>query len=176
MELNMNRPMHRGRFAAVLWLLALGIGCIHKPIKSPVAAFSTAASTAVSDSIAAFDSVELSYKQSETNALVLDYDSKGFHPETIQPFMRPEDREPRVVLLNALQRYAETLSAITAEKADTSFDEATTNLGNSLLSLSQNESFKKLMPQAVSEAEVKGVATAIDAVGRWLIERNVRRV
>src|SRR5437667_10278957 len=150
MELNMNRPMHRGRFAAVLWLLLCGIGCNHKPIKWPVAAFSKAASTAVSDSIPAFDSVELSYKQSETNALVLNYDNKGFHPEAIQPFMRAEDREPRMVLLNALQRYAETLSAITGEKADTSFDEATTTPGNSLLSLSQNESFKKLMQQAAS--------------------------
>src|SRR2546423_9953922 len=102
----------------LLLALLLLSGCVHRPLKSPIAAFSSAASSAASDSIGAFDAVERGYKQTQINALVLNYDTQGFHPEATQPFMSEEDRNARVLLLKALQRYAETLSALIGDKTN----------------------------------------------------------
>src|SRR5713101_804227 len=81
-------------------------GCAVSPAAKRFAAFSSATSAATTSTTAAFETVEQSYYRTQVAALVVDYDTKGFNPKSIKPFLSSEDLEVRAKVLQGLQEYA----------------------------------------------------------------------
>lgn len=144
------------------------------PLANRSAAFGNAASHVVRDSSLAYDTVERTTYNANVSFLVLDFDTSGFHREKIKPFLPPHDLAVRLTVLRGLQAYADDLAEIAGNGSFVPLDQQATALSQNLESLSANGELGKLAPHA-SEAEAKGLATAVDTLGKVLIERKRRK-
>ena len=144
------------------------------PLANRSAAFGNAASQVVRDSSAAYDTVERTTYNASVSSLVLDFDTSGFDRDKIMPFLPPHDLAVRQMVLKGLQAYADDLAEIGGDRAFSPLNQQTMALSQNLESLSANGEIQKLAPQASAE-EAKGLATAVDALGKVLIERKRRK-
>lgn len=144
------------------------------PLSRRSAAFGNTASVVVRDTSTAYQTVEDTTYQAEVSTLVLNFDREGFKRANIKPFLPPADLQIRLILLRGLQEYADQLASMAGEKAFAPLDQQTAALAQSLSALSKNDALQKLAPNA-SDAEIKGFATAVDLLGRVLIERKRRQ-
>jgi hypothetical protein len=144
------------------------------PLANRSAAFGDAASHVVRDSSLAYDTVERTTYNASVSFLILDFDKSGFHRDKIKPFLPPHDLAVRLAVLQGLQAYADDLADVAGDGAFTPLDQQAIALSQNLESLSANGELQKLAPHA-SEAEVKGLATAVDTLGKVLIERKRRK-
>jgi len=156
--------------------LALGLvvlsafGCISPAVHKNVPQFADAVTLATENSKGAFQVVNEKYTDVEALRLVVDYDTKGFDPKKVRSLLDPEDLQVRVELLNALQEYASTLSQVSSDSKLQEFDEQTKALGDNLQHLTSTAAFQKLV--RTSHTEINIATTAINALGRWFIERK----
>jgi hypothetical protein len=160
----------------VLLGITLLESCAISPLSKRTAAFSTAAVAATQSTTNAYQVVEQSYYESQVAALVVGFDKEGFRPESIQPFMAPKEMETRTRVLDGLKQYAETLAEVSGDKAMSGLDTQATAFGKSLQELSKNGELKPLAKSANISAEDLNIATtAVDALGRMLIEQRRRK-
>lgn len=159
-------------FASVLGITGCSLSL--SPLSRRSSAFGNIASVAVRDTSTAYQTVEDATYQAEVSSLVLNFDREGFRREKIQPFLPAQDLDIRLTLLHGLQEYADQLASTAGEKAFAPLDQQTAALAQSLTTLSTNDALRKLAPEA-SDSEVKGIATAVDVLGRVLIERKRRQ-
>lgn len=158
---------------AVLVLLA---GCSLSPLARRTSAFATAATATAKDTTNAYALVEQAHHDAEIAAMVANFDKDGFHPETIEPFMPAKDMEARTRVLEGLSRYAETLAYVSGDAPMNDVDMQTTALGKSLEDLSKSGAVASFTKSAgVSNVDLNLATTAIDALGRALIERRRSR-
>ena len=151
-------------------------GCAVSPMSKRTAAFSTAAVSAAQGTTKSYQIVEQSYHDSQVAALVESYDQDGFHPEKIQPFISSEDMKVRTRVLEGLTKYAETLAEISGDQPLKTLDTQAAAFGKSLQTLSRNGEIKPLAKSAqISDTELNIVTTAVDALGRALIENRRRK-
>ena len=156
--------------------LASLTGCSISPMSKRTAAFSTAAVATTQKTTKAYQVVEQSYHDSQIASLVDAYDQAGFHPEQIQPFVSAEDMKVRTRVLEGLTKYAETLAEISSDQPLKSLDVQAAAFGKSLQTLSRNDEIKPLAKSAhISDTELNAVTTAVDALGRALIENRRRK-
>src|SRR2546425_3012101 len=99
-----------------LSLLVLAAGCISPALQKNVPDFANAMTLATENTKSAFDAVEQQYENVEAERIVVNYDKQGFNPNMVKRFLDPEDLELRLALLDALQRYASTLSDVSGDK------------------------------------------------------------
>ena len=150
--------------------------CAMSPLSKRTAAFSTAAAAAAQSTANAYQVVEQSYYDSQVAALVVAFDKDGFYPESIQPFMSSKDMEARTRILDGLKQYAETLAEVSGDQPLNSLDTQAAALGKSLQDLSKNGDIQPLAKSAhISESDLNVVTTAVDALGRVLIENRRRK-
>src|SRR6266511_3095794 len=155
--------------------LASLTGCSISPMSKRTAAFSTAAVATTQKTTKAYQLVEQSYHDSQVAALVDTYDQDGFHPETIQPFISAEEMKVRTQVLQGLTTYAETLAEISSDQPLKTLDTQAAAFGKSLQTISRNDKIKPLAKSAhISDTELNIVTTAVDALGRALIENRRR--
>src|SRR5437867_8981365 len=103
----------RTRYFPLTWILsfvAFAVGCISPAVHKNVPDFANAVTLATENTKSAFDAVEQQYENVEAERIVVNYDKQGFNPNMVKRFLGPEDLELRLALLDALQRYASTLS------------------------------------------------------------------
>lgn len=153
--------------------MLLVTGCISRAVHNNVPQFAEAVTLATQNSQAAFEVVDRKYVDIEANRLVLDYDRTGFDPSRVHHLLAPKDLQVRLELLNALQRYASTLSDVSSDSKLQEFDSKAKALGQSLQTLTQTAEFKRMVKTTKTETDV--AATAVDALGRWFIERKRQR-
>ena len=125
----------RTRYFPLTWILsfvAFAVGCISPAVHKNVPAFANAVTLATENTKSAFDAVEQQYENVEAERVVVNYDKQGFNPNMVKRFLGPEDLELRLALLDALQRYASTLSDVSGDKQLDQFDDKTRALGSSL--------------------------------------------
>jgi len=158
-----------GQASAALCCCLLTAGCGVSPLATRVSAFGAAASLIAKDSSASYDTVERTVYNAEVSSLVLDFDTKGFDPAGIKPFLSGEDLAARHSMLDALQHYATFLQDVGGNAPLDAVNTATAELGQRLHSLSTNSALAKLK---ANDDEVKGLTTAIDAAGQLLVERK----
>jgi hypothetical protein len=163
------RPRYR-LFIQLLPLLLLANGCISPAAHKSVPAFSNAVALATENTKSAFDAVEEQYESVQAQRIVVNYDKQGFNPKMVKHFLDPEDLQIRLDLLDALQRYALSLSDLSGDKQLEQFDDKTRAFGASLQNLTATDAFKKLV--SASAGNVNIATTAVNAIGRWFIERK----
>jgi hypothetical protein len=116
----------------------------------------------------AFRAVQQKYVEADAFALVVDYEKKGFHPEDVKDWLKPEDLAVRMKLLDALEKYATQLADISGDTPPLAVDAAAKELGVSLTTLAQTEPLRRMAKNAPMEA----VNTAFDALAHFLIEEK----
>jgi hypothetical protein len=134
-----------------------------------VSAFGNAASRVAKDSSASYDTIEKTVYNAEVSTLVLDFDTKGFDPSRIKPFLSGDDLAARHSLLRALRHYAALLQDVAGKAPIDQLNTAAASLGQELHSLAASAALSKIK---ASDDEVKGLATAIDAFGQLAVERK----
>jgi hypothetical protein len=130
-------PRTQKSAVAALGLLLFMTGCSLSPLAKRTSAFSTAAVATAKDTANAYEIVEQTHHDSEVGALVTSFDTDGFHPEKILPFMPPKDMETRTRILDGLSRYAETLAYVSGDQPLSTVDDQAKALGTSLQELSK---------------------------------------
>ena len=156
--------------AVIALVLLAHVGCAMRAAHEQVPAFAQAVSLTAGNVQAAFDAVEGEYANAEADRLVVNYDKAGFNPSEVKSFLPPEDLQIRMALLKGLSEYANSLAEISSDKKLTEFDNAAKQFGNSLQALSGSAA-SKLLPKS-SDADRNIATAAIDALGRWFIERK----
>jgi hypothetical protein len=172
----MKNLMTRVRIAAALLACSMLVGCSLSlsPLAKKTARFGGAAEIVIKNSSSAYDTVEHATYDAQVSSLVLDFDSSGFDRKKIKPFLPESDLNARKALLSGLQEYADQLASVAGSGAFDPLDQQTVALAGRLDSLSENAEIKKLAPSA-SESQAKGLATAVNALGKVLIEKKRRR-
>jgi hypothetical protein len=161
------------RGVAALALLALAAGCSVSPLARRASAFATAATAAAKDTTNAYALVEQTHHDAEVQAMVANFDTQGFDPAKIKPFMSPQDMEARTKILDGLSKYAEELAYVSGDQPMTDFDTQADAVGKSLQDLSKTDSIAAFLKSAnVTDMDVNLATTAVDALGRALIERR----
>lgn len=158
------------RIIVAAWLLLAG-ACSVSLISRKVAIFSPMAVTVTQQVSNAFDTVERSYYDAQVSTLVLNYDTHGFHPEVIKPFLTGEDLKVRQTLLQSLQVYAQTLADVAGNKPIETLEDQARSFGDSLNGFAKNDTLKKFAP-TISDDEINIATTAVATLGRWLIDRK----
>lgn len=164
------------------WLCVISIGllvgvtgCSLSPLSKRTASFATVAVAATKGSANAYEVVERSDYDVQVASLVLNYDKDGFHPDTIQPFLSSRDMQARTRVLDALKQYAETLAEVSGNHPLEEIDTKAAALRSSLEAVSSNGDLQLLSTNAkFSKEQANLAATAVDAIGRALIERKRR--
>lgn len=162
------------RFA---WLVPLVFvaGCSISPLAKRATAFSGAAASTTKATANAYQIVEQVHYDSEIATLVSNYDGH-FPMEKVQPFLSDKDVETRTQILNGLTQYAETLAYVSGDQPLADVDTQAQAVGKSLQSLSQNDTIAPLAKSAhVSGMELNAFTTALDALGRTLVEQKRRK-
>src|SRR6266849_6844211 len=163
----------RTRYFPLTWILsfvAFAVGCISPAVHKNVPAFANAVTLATENTKSAFDAVEQQYEDVQAERIVVNYDKQSFNPKMVRQFLEPEDLQVRLALLDALQQYASTLSDVSGDKQLDQFDDKTRAFGSSLQALTSTAAFQKLVSS--SAVDVNIATTAVNALGRWFIERK----
>src|SRR6266498_2371301 len=156
--------------AIVLLLCGAHLACVAPAVHTSVPQFANAVTLATENSKGAFQVVDQKYMEVEADALVVDYERTGFDPRKVKHLLTSDELQVRIDLLNALQQYAKTLSQVSSDSKLQEFDDQTKALGKNLQDLASTDAFKKLVQ--TSGTQVNIATTAIDALGRWFIERK----
>ncbi len=156
--------------AIVLFLCGAHLACVAPAVHTSVPQFANAVTLATENSKGAFQVVDQKYMEVEADALVVDYERTGFDPRKVKHLLTSDELQVRIDLLNALQQYAKTLSQVSSDSKLQEFDDQTKALGKNLQDLASTDVFKKLVQ--TSGTQVNIATTAIDALGRWFIERK----
>ena len=159
-----------GTLAWVLALLLAAAGCISPAVHKNVPAFASAVTLATENTKSAFETVEQTYEDIQAERIVVNYDMLGFHPKMVNRFLDLEDLQVRLTLLDALRRYASALADVSGDEKLDQFDDKTRALGSSLQSLTAKPAFQKFIASSARDANI--AATAVNALGRWFIERK----
>jgi hypothetical protein len=164
--------MKYGR-SGVLSLVLVVCGCSISPLSQRVTAFSTAATAAIVKVQNAYQLVEQSYTEAQMASLVNDFDTKGFNPSQIQSFMPSDAMQARTQMITGLQQYATLLAEVSGSQPVTALDQQSEALGKSLQGLSTSAGLNKVAKNANTDVGI--AATAVDALGRLLIERKTSK-
>src|SRR6202000_315252 len=145
------------------------------PLAKKSAGFGNAASTAVRNTSNGYDTIQRNTIDVSVSSLVLDFDKSGFDRTKIKPFIPEHDLEIRQQILQGLQKYSDDLADTSSDHAFASIDDQSQALSKQLTALGANADLKKIAPNVtVNESEAKGLATAVDALARVLVERKRR--
>lgn len=156
-------------FAGILIVILFLSGCANQLAQKRIVAFSTALSIATTNTTDAFEIVDQKYYQTKVALLVVNYDTKGFKPDTEMHFLPGEDLAVREKVFEALHQYAQKLADIMSDKQLKDFDAETKAFGTSLHKLNDNPAFKEITG-GVSETGINAFVTAVNTIGSFFVE------
>lgn len=159
------------RVPLTVGLLLSLCGCALSPLTRRTSAFASAATAATNGTADAYELVEQTYRDAQVARLVANYDDAGFDTIGLQPFLSEPQRKVRVGVLRGLRSYADLLAAVSSDKPLTDVDASAKAMSASLQAISAND----LVKAKLTATDVNVATTAIDALGRALIERRRRR-
>ncbi len=158
------------RLSVISLFLPILVGCTLSPLSQRTTTFSTAACATILQVRNGYQVVEQSYYDAQAAHLVITFDKQGFDPSQIQPFMRPADMKVRNELLAGLQQYATLLAEVSGNDPIEELDKQSQALGTQLQALSSDANLAALTKSTSIDSGL--VATAVDALGRALIEHK----
>jgi hypothetical protein len=155
--------------------LALGIlalnGCALSPLASRTASFSTAANKTIAQTSNAYDAVNQIYFDAEAETLVATFDTAGFHPDKIKPFIPAKDLEVRTKVLMSLKQYADLLAEIAGDKPIADMETKAKAVSDSVKGLQADD----LNGLKITDTEREAGVTALATLGAVLIEHQRAR-
>jgi len=141
--------------------------------QSTLSEFSSAVTATAENNSAAYSEIEKIHHEVELIKAVAYFDAKGFRPDLLSPFFDEQDLKIRKQVLDGLCLYCEKLLELAGNRQLDEYDSETKNLGNSLQNLNEglleNSFFKNA---SVTPSQIQIFTTAVNAVGRWIIERK----
>ncbi len=155
--------------ALAVFALALS-SCSHSPLVLRTSAFATAATDTANNTEDAYELVEASFRDAQTASMIAHFDTSGFDPSQIQPFLPEADRKVRSDVINGLRTYAELLASVSGDQPSKDIDASAKTVATSLQSISSDN----LVKAHFTAADANLAATAIDALGHELLERKRR--
>ena len=159
--------------------LALASGCMQAPSAAParVAAFSQATALVTENTKNAFDTVERKHYDVQVQRAVLRFDKNGFDPSSLQPLLKPESREARIQVLDALAAYAQSLSSLMPEEQRARVDTQAAGLAANLHSVTKyvetTGTFTGLAEVKIPDTAIHAVTTAVEALANQLVQARV---
>jgi hypothetical protein len=141
--------------------------CASQNPAEQISKFSQAATAVTSQTRNSYQAVQDEYLKAQTYRLIANYDTKGFNPALLKPFLPPEVLQVRIDVLQGLGAYAQGLASLASDDQITQFDSETKKLGQQLVSLDKE---KPIEGTGVTASEMAAFATAVDAIGRMFIE------
>jgi len=157
--------------ATLFGLVAALSGCAISPLADRTAAFSTAATAAVTQTSNAYQLVNQAYFDAQVSTLVATYDTTGFDAKKIKPYLPEKDLQVRTKVLTGLQEYATLLAEVSGNQPIADLETQATAAGDSLVKLQQDD-FKSFK---ISSTEQNIAVTAVAAIGAVLIEHERAR-
>jgi hypothetical protein len=161
----------RALHVAVTVSLVAASGCAISPLATRTAAFSSAATATIAQTTNAYQLVNQAYSDAQMATLVATYDTTGFDPSKLQPFLPAKDLAVRTQVLNGLQQYATLLAEVSGNQPITDLETQATAVGASLGKLQQDD-FKSFK---ISSTDQNVAVTAVAALGSVLIEHERSR-
>ena len=164
---------HRRPFRTVVFsgLVVALSGCALSPLASRTAAFSTAATATITQTMNAYQLVNQTYSDAQVATLVATYDTTPFDASKIKTYLPAKDLAVRTQVLNGLQQYATLLAEVSGNQPITDLETQATAAGNSLVKLQQDD-FKGFK---IDTTEQNLAVTAVAAIGSVLIEHECAR-
>ncbi len=160
-----------GRLSLIAVICVSLSGCAISPLAHRTAVFAAAATATTKNTENAYDVVQQAYHDAQVARVVANFDDAGFDPSKLKPFLSPTDLAVRTQVLDGLTRYAELLAAVSGDQPLDDVDTGAKALGKSLNSISAND----LVAGKLTATDANAAATAIDALGRALVDRKRRR-
>ena len=161
------------RCGATLSLVLLISGCGIAPLSRRATAFSTAATAVALKMQNAYQRIDQSYTDAQMASLVNTFDTQGFNPSRIHPFMPEAAMQARTQMIAGLQQYATLLAEVSGNQPVTALDTQSEALGKSLQTLSTSTGIGTLATNAHQDAAL--ASTAVDALGRILIRHKTAK-
>lgn len=151
--------------------LALISGCATAPDAGKrIEAFSSATALTTRNLRASIDAVEAAHYEKEIDNAIAADTWRQLSIETVRPLLDEKDVQIRVTVLKGIEAYAEKLSLIMGNAPLDSFDTASKGLGASLTKLNGTAVKEGFSKSGLSEGEIQGLTTAVNGIGRWIIE------
>lgn len=173
------QPKPRRRTPAVLATVALilgvaSTGCDVQEYATSITDFGTAVATVVQQTKNAYQLVNDTSVQKEVLAYSIKSSPIGKPKMAFLPFLGDDDLAIRMTMLDALQAYATALTSLTG-KTTTDLDTETTKFAGAITALAKNVRLQHSLHEVndVSPQEINAAATALDAIGKFLIERKI---
>jgi len=149
------------------------IGCV-KQIRSTVPAFAQATELTSTNVQAAFQTVNATYIEAQTFRYAVTYNGEVDPASILENWLPAGSMDVRIQLLQGLKQYASELNSLTGSNDTDSLNKASSAVGVSLTALTKTAEFKGLTSKLPGGASDQA-ATAVNAVGNWLIESKLAK-
>ena len=153
-----------------VWLILITLSvcsCASQNPAEQINKFAQATTAVTGQTQNAYQAVQDEYRTAQIYRVVANYNTQGFNPSLLTPFLSSEQIQVRIDVLKGLNAYAQGLASLASDDQVTQFDNQTKALGQQLISLDKQEPIKG---SGVSDTDMKAFATAVDALGRMLIQ------
>lgn len=170
----------RPTMARLLKLLAVALcvaSCTTAQGAKRIQAFAQATAVTAESVRDAFDTVERNYFEHEVGEVALTGDLNRLNPSSLKDirFLPEEDLEARLLVLAGIESYAKKLALVMGSQPLQSFDTKTKELGEQLAALNKSFVEKEFSSKTpLKPEEIRIFTTALNALGRWLIEAKRR--
>jgi hypothetical protein len=145
-----------------------------KQIRTTVPAFAQAAELTSTNVQAAYQTVNATYNEAQTFHYAITYNGQ-VNPSSIPTGWFPAgSMNVRLQILQGLKQYASELSSLTGSNDVDSLNKASSAVGTSLTALTKTNEFKTFTSKLPSGASEQA-ATAVNAIGNWLIESKLAK-
>jgi hypothetical protein len=148
------------------------VSCV-KQVRSTVPTFAQAAELTSTNVQAAFTSVNQTYNTAQQIHYAVTYDGTVDPSNISSGWLSPDALNVRLQVLQGIKQYASELNSLTASSDVDSLNKASTAVGTSLTGLTKTAAFKKMSSDLPSDV-ANQAATAIDALGNWLVELKLK--
>ena len=173
------KSIRKFSFTLLFAVGSLGLtGCASYDISKPVMSFNDATAEAVTTTRQAFDSTDEIYIRRQIAETIAQYPSDhtvlaNLTFTNLSPFLSPEHLQARLDILDGLQKYSESLSALAGSGQLDEFDNQTKMLANKLETF--NGDIGTIAGGTnVTGAQIDALTTGVRELGRWLIIREQR--
>jgi hypothetical protein len=139
-----------------------------------VPAFAQAAELTSSNVQNAFTAVDQTYGEAQRIHFAVTYDGNVDPSKIPSGWLVADALDVRLQVLQGLKQYASELSSLTASDDADNLNKASSAVGTSLTALTKTGPFSKFASSLPSNASNEA-ATAVDALGNWLVELKLKR-
>lgn len=147
-------------------------GCANQQAQKRIVAFSDANKLTMQNIADAFSTVNRKHTEMQISRIIDDADSLECGKDTeFKGFLEPTQLNARLEVLEGLQAYSEKLALIMGNEQLDKFDEATKELGGKLQNMNNKLVKEDILSKGTfNEGEINIFTTAVNAIGRWIIE------